>query len=83
MLKAKLAKLKRELITPASGGGGKQDGFDVAKTGDARIGYMSVRCCCVARSLSSRMINYENLKNLVMKTRLMSAERDRVETGES
>lgn len=40
MLKAKLAKLKRELITPASGGGGKQDGFDVAKTGDARIGFV-------------------------------------------
>ena len=38
MLKAKLAKLKRELITPSSGGGGKGEGFDVAKTGDARIG---------------------------------------------
>ena len=41
MLKAKLAKLKRELITPSSGGGGKGEGFDVAKTGDARIGYVS------------------------------------------
>ena len=36
MLKAKLAKLKRELITPSSGGGGKGEGFDVAKTGDAK-----------------------------------------------
>ena len=44
MLKAKLAKLKRELITPSSGGGGKGEGFDVAKTGDARIGYVSDHC---------------------------------------
>lgn len=40
MLKAKLAKLRRELITPKGGGGGGagEGGFDVAKTGDARIG---------------------------------------------
>ena len=38
LLKAKLAKLKRELIegSKASGGGG--EGFDVQKTGDARVG---------------------------------------------
>ena len=39
LLKAKLAKLKRELIdnaTKGSGGGG--EGFEVSKTGDARIG---------------------------------------------
>lgn len=40
MLKAKLAKHKRELITPKSGGGGAGEGFDVAKTGDARIGFV-------------------------------------------
>jgi len=40
MLKAKLAKFKRELITPKSGGGGAGEGFDVAKTGDARIGFV-------------------------------------------
>ncbi|CAJ0578688.1 unnamed protein product, partial [Mesorhabditis spiculigera] len=40
ILKAKLAKLRRELITPKSGGGPKEDGFDVAKTGDARIGFV-------------------------------------------
>jgi len=40
MLKARLAKLKRELITPKSGGGGTGEGFDVAKTGDARIGFV-------------------------------------------
>jgi ribosome-interacting GTPase 1 len=68
MLKAKLAKLRRELITPKSQGGGTQEGralmtnmdvsqslvnrlmtsiclfvpsgFEVAKTGDARIGFI-------------------------------------------
>jgi len=40
LLKARLAKLKRELITPKSGGGEKGEGFDVAKTGDARIGFV-------------------------------------------
>ena len=39
LLKAKLAKLKRELIESVSKkSGGKEEGFDVAKTGDARIG---------------------------------------------
>ena len=37
MLKAKL-----EVITPKSQGGGTQEGFDVAKTGDDRIGFPSV-----------------------------------------
>lgn len=40
VLKAKLAKLRRELITPKGGGGGPGEGFDVAKTGDARIGFV-------------------------------------------
>ncbi|ODN00546.1 hypothetical protein Ocin01_06121 [Orchesella cincta] len=41
LLKARLAKLRRELITPKGGGGGPAgDGFDVAKTGDARIGFV-------------------------------------------
>lgn len=39
ILKAKLAKLKRELIAPTKGaGGGKGEGFDVTKSGDARVG---------------------------------------------
>jgi len=37
-LKARLAKLRRDLLTPKGGGGGVQDGFDVKRTGDARIG---------------------------------------------
>src|SRR5438132_523408 len=39
LLKAKMAKLKRELIegSKASAGGGGE-GFDVSKTGDARVG---------------------------------------------
>ncbi|CAD5222772.1 unnamed protein product [Bursaphelenchus xylophilus] len=41
LLKARLAKLRRELISPKSGGGAQAgEGFDVAKTGDARIGFV-------------------------------------------
>ncbi|GAA5977850.1 hypothetical protein JCM11641_006090 [Rhodosporidiobolus odoratus] len=40
-LKAKLAKLKRELLTPTSGGGGGGGlGFDVARTGIASVGFV-------------------------------------------
>lgn len=42
LLKAKLAKLRRELITPKGGGGGGEQGFEVAKTGDARIGFVGM-----------------------------------------
>lgn len=39
LLKAKLSKFKRELIEGGAGGkGGGGEGFDVSKTGDARIG---------------------------------------------
>ncbi len=40
VLKAKLAKLKRELIEPKGSGGGAKpgEGFDVTKSGDARVG---------------------------------------------
>ncbi len=38
MLKAKLAKLKRELIAPKGGGGPKGEGFAVSRAGDARVG---------------------------------------------
>lgn len=40
MLKSKLAKLRRELLTPVGGGGGKQEGFEVQKTGNARVGFV-------------------------------------------
>lgn len=40
LLKARLAKLKREQIAPAAGGGGKGEGFDVKRTGDARVGFV-------------------------------------------
>ncbi|CAI2188923.1 19702_t:CDS:2 [Funneliformis geosporum] len=40
-LKAKLAKLRKELMTPQGGsGGGGGAGFDVAKTGVARVGFV-------------------------------------------
>eukprot|EP01105_Mastigella_eilhardi_P006069 TRINITY_DN17675_c0_g1_i1.p1 TRINITY_DN17675_c0_g1~~TRINITY_DN17675_c0_g1_i1.p1 ORF type:complete len:390 (+),score=105.69 TRINITY_DN17675_c0_g1_i1:108-1172(+) len=39
ILKAKLAKYRRELLTPAGGkGGATGEGFDVTKSGDARVG---------------------------------------------
>lgn len=43
LLQAKLAKLRRELLDPQSaasgaGGGGRGEGFDVNKVGDARVG---------------------------------------------
>lgn len=41
LLKAKLAKLKRELIAPPKGSGGAAgEGFEVQKTGDARVGFI-------------------------------------------
>ncbi|CAF0877162.1 unnamed protein product [Brachionus calyciflorus] len=40
LLKAQLAKLRRELIEPKGGGGAKCEGFEVAKTGDARVGFI-------------------------------------------
>jgi ribosome-interacting GTPase 1 len=45
MLKAKLAKLRRDLLDPSKapgggGGGGGGDGFDVNKVGDARVGFV-------------------------------------------
>ena len=38
LLKAKLAKLKRELIAPTGKSGPAGEGFDVNKSGDARVG---------------------------------------------
>jgi len=52
LLKARLAKLRRELIEPKGGGGASGEGFDVAKTGDARIGFvgMCIQCfLCYSR----------------------------------
>lgn len=39
-LKAKLAKLRKELVTPSGGGGGAGIGFDVARTGVASVGFI-------------------------------------------
>ena len=38
LLKAKLAKLKREIMDGPKSSGGGQDGFDVKAAGDARVG---------------------------------------------
>jgi len=42
LLKAKLAKLKRQLLEDATGskGGGGGEGFDVSKSGEARVGFV-------------------------------------------
>jgi len=41
LLKAKLAKLRRELLAPSGGGGGSGGpGFDVARTGIASVGFV-------------------------------------------
>jgi len=40
LLKARLAKLRRELIAPKGGGGASEQGFEVGKTGDARVGFV-------------------------------------------
>ena len=50
VLKARLAKLRRELIAPEGGGGGAGEGFDVAKTGDARVGFVGMSVCHGAKS---------------------------------
>ncbi len=45
LLKGKLAKLRSRLLEPAPGAGGKGEGFDVQRSGDARvaiIGFPSV-----------------------------------------
>lgn len=39
-LKAKLAKLRRELLIPTGGGGGGGVGFDVSRTGVATVGFV-------------------------------------------
>lgn len=40
LLKAKLAKLRKEAITGTKGPGGSHEGFDVSKSGIARIGFV-------------------------------------------
>lgn len=46
LLKAKLAKLRRELIAPSGGGGGAGIGFDVARTGIGNA-FTSLLSSCV------------------------------------
>jgi len=56
LLKARLAKLRRELITPKGGGGGAGEGFDVAKTGDARIGFVGNYCRMILTYGNANMV---------------------------
>ena len=51
---AKLAKLRRELITPTGGGGGGPGiGFDVARTGVASVGFVGFPSVVRWKSLMS------------------------------
>ncbi len=42
ILKAKIAKLKRELVSPSKSGGAKSGGFDVRKTGDSTVVFIGL-----------------------------------------
>ncbi|MFA5105802.1 MAG: GTP-binding protein [Candidatus Micrarchaeia archaeon] len=42
ILKAKIAKLKREMISPSKSGGAKSGGFDVRKTGDSTVVFIGL-----------------------------------------
>nr|DAD40176.1 TPA_asm: hypothetical protein HUJ06_014499 [Nelumbo nucifera] len=66
LLKAKLAKLRRELLaSPSKGGAGAGEGFDVTKSGDARVGlvgFPSVRKSTLLNKLTgtfSEVASYE------------------------
>ena len=62
LLKARLAKLRRELITPKGGaGGGTGEGFDVAKTGDARIGFVGKYFGNISKSSSERRLRVSDI----------------------
>ena len=61
LLKAKLAKLRRELIEPKGSSGATGEGFDVAKTGDARIGFVG-EYICTSKLLLNSFFN-ENTSN--------------------
>lgn len=60
VLKARLAQLRRELIQPKGKSGGGGEGFDVAKTGDARVGFVGEQYIiiykCIFICLSSTIL---------------------------
>lgn len=41
-MQAKLAKLRTQLLEPTGKGGGKGEGFDVMKSGDARVAMVRI-----------------------------------------
>ena len=65
LLRAKLAKLRTELLEPAKGPGGPKDGFEVGRYGDARValmGFPSVGKSSLLQELTgvkSEVANYE------------------------
>ena len=66
VLKAKLAKLRRELITPKGGSSGPGEGFDVAKTGDARVGFVGKTPRWSCRHIVCSFLSYSPLMSPVL-----------------
>lgn len=72
LLKAKLAKLKRQQIEKVTQQSGhKGEGFDVPKTGDARIGLVGFPS--VGKSTMLTMVNNFSLTLLVNRKRVQSS----------
>lgn len=65
-LKAKLAKLRRELISPSGGGGGGGPGigFDVARTGVASVGFVGFPSVGKASSLRLLLTRQSSSTNI-------------------
>jgi len=72
MLKAKLAKLRREILEPSKGAGaGKGEGFDVTKAGDSRVGLVGAwRGRPRARSSSTAPAGFPSVGKSTLLTKL-------------
>lgn len=69
-LKAKLAKLKRELLTPSSSGGGAGIGFDVARTGVASVYVDRPTAANFVLTFSSGFIGFPSVGKSTLMSRL-------------
>lgn len=76
LLKAKLAKLKRELIDPTGGkkGGPAGEGFEVSKSGDARVGMIGFPSVGKSTLLTKLTGKIKLIQELSRKLRHMSSQ---------